>query len=1089
MFRDILKAGSICCVILALLSVSLFAQGPTGTISGVVSDESGAVIPNATVTATNKATNVSRTGTTNAEGFYSIPAVQAGDYDVKAELKGFKTLVRPATVQIGESTQVNMPMSVGAATEVVTVEAATAQINYETHNIQGVIPRSTIEDLPLNGRSYLQLAELEPGVVVSAGTVAQFNVLFTVSVLGAGNRTAVTIDGGNISDNIDVGGGMSSMNFSQDVVQEFQISEVNFDLATPIAAGGAINVVTRSGSNDWHGSGYFYYRDHNMAAYPNLQRNPLVLNPFFVRRNPGASLGGPIVKDKLFFFFNYEFLNQVQAVNINSTDPAFAPLNNSYGSPYVSHQISVRFDYHLNAKENLFMRYSHDGNAGFGQSLEFGDPSNWPHNTNWADQGIIGLTSALTATTVNDLRFQYNYWGNHNLQATPSDCSGTCDAGTLPNVYYFLGGNASPIGPNFNAPQGRNTRRFEIVEAYSWQKGSHRLKFGADFNPTGSIGEWGFCTPLCTAAFSPTYIKNLGLSAYFPNMPSVLTSDAQVLNLPVLSLGSSIFSGVGVGTNSLPGAYDYGQNIGYNQYRAYAQDVWKVKSNLTINYGLAWNAQTGFYPAGVPIPTYLNPILGASSGATQNNTKEFQPAFGFAWSPFKDNKTVIRGGAGIYWDSTPGYYKLRSAASVDPPGAARNTLAPSAFTNDIPGIINFNTGQLIPVGAPLPLSALTSMTVGQFTQLVANELPAVEAQLSPQNPQRSGSFPYPNINYAKQGVEIYPHSFPLARSYQTSLGIQRDLGGGFVLTADWARRQGENVTLGEVDENLFNRYLGSATPQPVIPLCKTTPDYNPTDECSSGSITIWNDEGHAIYEGLLMKVQKRLSHRYQAQVSYSYAHAYDENVWNDTNYQAGYGQYLPHQQLQISGTANLPWGFTLSLNSTMISATPGTPTVSNYYPVGDVIPGSTVPIPGITYGGLNAGTSDASLAAAVANFNTSVHGSINSQGAAVTNYVTLPEHYSFGAPTIAQDFRLTKVFNFKERYHFNVFVEMFNAFNISNLTGYSLTLDNATTPNAVCQQGSTAGQSCSFGQPTARQGQTFGSAGPRAVQLGARFTF
>ena len=239
-----------------------------------MTDDSGAVIPNATVTIVNKATNGARTATTNAEGFYSAPALAAGDYEVKAELKGFKTLVRPATVQIGESTQVNMPMSLGATTEVVTVEAATAQINYESHNIQGVIPRSTIQDLPLNGRSYLQLAQLEPGVTVSTGTVAQFNVLFTVSVLGAGNRTAVTIDGGNVSDNIDVGGGMSSMNFSQDMVQEFQISEVNFDLATPIAAGGAINVVTRSGSNDWHGSAIFFYRDHNMAAYPNLQRIP-----------------------------------------------------------------------------------------------------------------------------------------------------------------------------------------------------------------------------------------------------------------------------------------------------------------------------------------------------------------------------------------------------------------------------------------------------------------------------------------------------------------------------------------------------------------------------------------------------------------------------------------------------------------------------------------------------------------------------------------------------------------------------------------------------------------------------------------------
>jgi len=283
-------------VIVSISTRNVVAQAPTGTISGVVTDESGAVIPNATVTITNKATSATRTGTTNAEGAFSVVALTAGDYEVKVEMKGFKTLIRPAIVHAGESTQVNLPMSLGQSQEVVTVEAASSQINYETNSIQGIIPRSDIEDLPLNGRSYLQLAELEPGVTIGTGTIAQFNALFTVSVLGAGNRTVVTVDGGNVSDNITVGGGMSSMNFPQDVVQEFQLSEVNFDISTPIAAGGAINMVTRSGSNDWHGSAYFYYRDHNMAAYPNLQRLPGVSSPFFVRRNPGVSVGGPIKK-------------------------------------------------------------------------------------------------------------------------------------------------------------------------------------------------------------------------------------------------------------------------------------------------------------------------------------------------------------------------------------------------------------------------------------------------------------------------------------------------------------------------------------------------------------------------------------------------------------------------------------------------------------------------------------------------------------------------------------------------------------------------------------------------------------------------
>src|SRR5579862_6192828 len=610
-FRNMLRVTSALMLLAVLSCMMALAQAPTGIITGTLTDESGAVIPNATVTITNKATGViARTATTDAQGYYSAPSLPAGDYEVRAEVSGFRTVQRDATVQAGSTTTVNMPMTLGATKEVVTVEAATSQINYETHNIEGVISRSTIQDLPLNGRSYLQLAALEPGVVVSSGTVAQFNVLFTVSVLGAGNRTAVTIDGGNVSDNIDVGGGMSSMNFSQETVQEFQLSEVNFDIATPISSGGAINVVTRSGSNDWHGSGYFFYRDHNMAAYPNLQRLPSVPNPFFVRRNPGFSLSGPIKKDKLFFFFNYEFLNQVQALSIQTTDPAFALLQNTYGSPYVSKQISLRMDYHISSKNNLFLRYSHDGNSGFGQSLEFGDPSNWPHNTNWADQSIIGVTSSLTPTIVNDARFQYNYWNNHNTPAVSSDCSAPCVGGSLPNVFYFQGSNQPAIGPNFNAPQGRNTRRFEFVDTLSWQKGSHRFKFGGDLNPTRSAGLWGFCTPMCVAAFSPTYVRAvLGsalppatFNALFPTLPTQLKTDADVLNLPVLNLTSSIFSGVGVGGVSLPAAYDYDQNKNYNQYRAYFQDVWKVRSNLTVNYGLAWNAQIGFYNSDLPKP-------------------------------------------------------------------------------------------------------------------------------------------------------------------------------------------------------------------------------------------------------------------------------------------------------------------------------------------------------------------------------------------------------------------------------------------------------------------------------------------------------
>jgi hypothetical protein len=1109
MFRAIsLLRGSTALLLATFLYCALAFSQETGIIVGTVADESGAVIPGVTVTITNKATSISRSASTNAEGYYSAPALPAGEYLVKAEAPGFRTLERGATVLAGSTINVNMPMSLGATKEVVTVEAASTQMNYEKHDIAGVIEHNLIQDLPSNGRDYIQLATLEPGVTISTGTIGQFNALFYVSVLGSGFRTAVTADGGNISDNIDVGGGGQSMNFTQEVVQEFQLSELNIDLSSPIQTGGSINVVTRSGSNDWHGSAYFFYRDHNMAAYPNLDRLAADPNPFFVRRNPGASFSGPIIKDKLFFFFNYEFLNQVQAQSVTTTDPAFQLLQGTYASPYVAKKITARFDYHLNSKNNLFVRYSHDGNSGFGPALTLGsDPSNWPHNVNWADQSILGLTTLFTPTIVNDLRFQYNYWNNHNLPAVSSDCSAPCVAGpnTLPSVDFLVGTNQPALGPNLNSPQARNTRRFEFNDNLSWQKGSHRIKFGADLNPTYSAGLWGFCTPMCLGAVSPTFINQLFgplTPVLFPTMPTKLTSDAQVLNLPAYNLTPSIFSGIGVGTNSTPAGYAYDQNKSYDQFRAYVQDVWKIRPNFTINYGLAWNAQTGFYNSQLAKPALLAPILGTGSnnlGPTVNNLKEFQPAVGFAWSPGRSQKWVIRGGAGIYWDSTPGYYKLREAAALGPPGAARDTLSASAFTNIYPGILNFSAGGVpIPIGGVLPINALTNMTVGQFENLVNQELPAVTALLAPANYPRSGPFPYSELQYEHQGVEIYPTHYPLARSYQTSLGVQRDLGWGMVLTADWARRQGENLSLGEVDQNLFTRYLGSSTPVPVIPLCPTNPDFNPNDNCSTGGITFWNGQGRSVYDGLLVKVNKRLSHRVQFIVSYAYQKQLAENVWDDEHYMAGYGQDLAHHNLNVSGTVQMPWGFLLSVNSSFISRSPQVAQVSGLDLPGTAPAGSSEPLPTMPYGCLAVGCSKSQLAAAVASYNANYVGKPSAQGAASPNPgpLVVPSDYQFGDPIFSQDFRLTKTFTYKEKYRLSILGEMFNAFNISNLTYPSFTLDTLASGCTLASNGYSVGscaagasQTYAFGQPTGRVGQTFGQGGARAVQVGARFQF
>src|SRR5688572_25676556 len=188
------------------------------------------------------------------------PALAAGAHTVVAELTGFRTQRTEVTVATGRVVTVEMRMEVGAATEVVNVMATATHVETEDYAVTGVITRQKIQELPLNGRSFLQLAFLEPGVTASPGSTSQYNSLFSVSILGGdANKTAITVDGGNIRNNIE---GDTGMNFSQEVVEEFQLSSANFDLSTGITSVGAVNIVTRTGSNDLRGSTYFFFRNN-----------------------------------------------------------------------------------------------------------------------------------------------------------------------------------------------------------------------------------------------------------------------------------------------------------------------------------------------------------------------------------------------------------------------------------------------------------------------------------------------------------------------------------------------------------------------------------------------------------------------------------------------------------------------------------------------------------------------------------------------------------------------------------------------------------------------------------------------------------
>lgn len=1036
----------------ALAFAAAFAQVPTGTIIGTVLDESGAVVPHASITIINQQSGAARALTSNPDGTYSAPALPAGDYEVHAEAPGFRSLIRPATVDAGSTTTVNINMQVGATKDVVTVEAAAANISYESNTIEGIVTKQQIDNLPLNGRSFLNLAQLEPGVVVTPANPAQFNAQFSVSVLGGpASRTSITIDGGNVRNPIEGGSGT---NFSQEVVQEFELSSTNFDLSTGITAFGAINVVTRSGGNDFHGAGYFYFRDHNTAAYPSLDRNPYTNDPFFARRQAGFWLGGPIKKDKLFFFFNLENTNQNGVYVVVPDLPSLSALGTLSQAPYHGKTLSAKLDYHLSDKTSLFVRYSHDGNNNSGPFGQPVPPSNFVDNKNWSDQSLLGLTTVFSPAVVNDLRFSYWYWQNRNIPAPCGDCLGY--GGPEVNV---IGSNNFLLGNNFNSPQGRDLRRYPLSDNVNWEVGAHRIKFGGEWEFDRGTGYWGFFDPAAVYLLPPETLNAIGIPPALFGLPSSgpITA-AQIYNMPVAAFL------LGIGDRAQP-SYHLANARGNNRFHFYAQDTWKLNSKLTLNYGLGWEYESNVLNYDLQRPALLAKLLDGNLNSPAHQYKNFEPAFGFAWSPRQNGKTVIRGGAGIFYDTEEGWWRLGERAVLG--GSGRQFIGNADVINPFPSIPN------VPIGSPF-----TNFLIpyGIFLQL----LPSLIAEENAIFPGNSNT---PQILVSKQANSlgaIYPHDFPTPQAQHFNIGIQHELGRGIVVQADFVDRHTIHMTPGgffgtSVD---FNRYYSVGGP--VIPACQGATEINsPTAQCSNGPIDFWWPGGTASYRALLLKVDKRFSNRYQFTSSYAYQNSKSINdiTQNLNNYFSSYGPDQPRHVWNLSGLVDLPWGFQISLLSAVISRPPVEPVINGVDITGtDVQSSAYTPLPGSEY---NAFLSHSQLQNLVHQYNSTYAGKPTPAGAAgispgqVYPTITLPQHYNLGHDFTSQDVRISKRFRFRERYEFKIIAEAFNIFNFGNLTGDNFDL---TSPG-------------SFGQPTQRVSSTFGSGGPRAFQFAGRFSF
>jgi hypothetical protein len=1046
--------------LLCAAAIQSIAQAPVGSISGVVTDPSGGIIMSARVTVTDKQRANRRVLTTDAAGGFSAPSLFAGQYEVKVEAAGFRTAVRDATVETGATTTANISLEVGATKDVINVESATAQLEYDSHAIQGVVNRQQIEDLPLNGRSFLQLAFLQPGVSASATPLGQYNRQFDVSVLGgSSDTTRITVDGEIVNDPVDGG---TAQNLSQEVVQEFQISSVNFDLSTGIAAGGAINIVTRGGTNDFHGTGFFYFRDHNMAAYPALRRDPLNPDPFFARRQTGFTFGGPIKKDRLFFFTSYEHANQHGVFSANPADPAFKSFATVYGAPYYANQFDTRIDYHISQKHNAFLRYSHDGNDSLGQHADNSLPSNWAENTNFSDSGTFSLISAFTSNLVNEFRFGETFWNNQNHPPTATECPGCLGLGG-PQVMVI--GAGLQFGNTTNSPQTRLLRRYITSDNTTWQHGSHRVKFGGEWEYQYGVGTYAYLEPGYLILYSPTQVAHYNslvpASAQIPLKDSY-NNLSDILSLPLYELVTA------VGETSQPPQFQRGKADHNNRTHLYIQDTWKLSQRLTINFGLAHSYESNLINYDLSKPSFLAPIFG-QGGLTPpaHQTKNFSPAFGFTWSPMKDGKTVVRGGFGIYYDTIDITERLIERGFLGPLGTGRPIVTGSIFPNPIgAGTIQFT-------------SAPTKFT-GALAQQLLPTLRGLLAQELNQNPAAT-DLTVRNINVFKTtngtNGDLIVNNFRVPYSEHFSIGAQHQISNDFVVSADFVYRHFVHTQMFGVDLERFQSL------SPVLPVCSAANSVNPVAQCANGPITGLLSQGRGTYKGLLVKADKRFSKRYQLLVSYALQRneqlsdtqydggATSEGIYNLNNYFASYGEVSPHHILNVSGVVNIPWGFQASFISSFQSRTPFQPFIPGIDLTGSGING--FPLPGSGYNQFNVGLGKSDLVNLVNQYNQNYAGKSGPIPGQVFPKVTLPTNYDFGRDFNSQDLRITKYIPLgTERVRLKVFGEVFNLFNYANLNSYSNNLTGT-----------------GFGQPAERTRQIFGTGGPRAFQFGGRLNF
>jgi hypothetical protein len=794
--------------LLALLSMTrcLFAQTTvgTGSIVGTVSDPSGAVVSGSDVTITNLATGQVIRLLTNSSGAFNSGALIPGDYKTRISSKGFNSVEVLTTVLVGNTAAMNVTLPIGQESQVVEVQGSAVRVNLEQATVQGVLNAQQIENLPVNGRNFLDLAQLEPGVQIqdAANFGDQKEGFSSISFGGRFGRTArIEVDGIDVSDEIF---GSTTMNIPASAIQEFQLSQSSLDLSTELTTSGAINVTTRSGTNETHGEAFGFFRDSSLAAA--LPAPPGLSEPF-QRSQYGGRMGGPIFKNKFFYFLDAERTLQHLYAPVLVAAP-FQQYSGSFSSPFHENNIVTKADYQLAHSAHLFYRFSYfqnsfTANGGLGFSIYDGKNITRTH--------VAGL-DFNTGSFSHSIRFGY-------LKTERNIVDGTRGSGLpLANfpVSIQMGSTGLQTGPpNLSAPQV--ILQSDLQAKYDGSKiwGSHIIRYGFDFNRVAAAG----FVPL--ASLAPFLFTNVGASEEaFAQTGPFPGGDANPLNYPVESV--QVSNGLGYVTPT-PGLGLPAGSFFYHRLGIYAGDSWKWKKNFALSYGLRYVREPGRSDSEYPAIPQLNALIPGLGNRVRQPNANFAPQLGFAWDPTGNGKTAVRGGIGLYYENV-----LTAVAPLDPsyraPMGDVFVQIPSAcYGTAIPLPVRIPEGTLQPTFCSAIVGGvLTNNPVAIGT--VASQIAAFQKQFQADSPF---SLNVPNPNYVgsllNQGLgfgltaSMYDPNFQTPRSVQMNIGIQREILPGMIFSADFVRNVQTHYFLG-IDENHTGdtRYFHKTAAQEAI---------------------------------------------------------------------------------------------------------------------------------------------------------------------------------------------------------------------------------------------------------------------------------